>query len=146
MIERGGAMTHRIEIEPRYSETDQMGIIYHANYFSWFDIARTRYVEQVGFKVHELEELGMLFVVLKAEIQYKKPAVFGRDVVIDTTCIKYTGVRTGYEFLVKDKETEELLVRGYVELGSTNKDLRVIPVSRIAPELDEAYKGLVRKK
>lgn len=139
-------MTHRIEIEPRYSETDQMGIIYHANYFSWFDIARTRYVEEVGFKVHELEDLGLLFVVLKGEIQYKRPAVFGRDVVIDTTCIKYTGVRVGYEFLVKDKETEELLVKGYTELGATTKELKVIPVGRIAPELDKAYKGLVQKE
>lgn len=137
-------MTHRIEIEPRYSETDQMGIIYHANYFSWFDIARSRYVEEVGFKVHELEDLGLLFVVLKGEIQYKKPAVYGRNVVVDTTCIKYTGVRVGYEFLVKDKETEELLVKGYVELGATRKDLRVIPVGRIAPELDKAYKALVK--
>ena len=43
------------EIEVRYQETDQMGVVYHANYLVWFEIGRTKFIEQLGFKYAEME-------------------------------------------------------------------------------------------
>jgi len=52
---------HTTSIRPRYSETDQMGIIYHSNYFPWFEVARTSFLKKRGMSYKEMEQLGIFY-------------------------------------------------------------------------------------
>lgn len=52
------------DVVVRYQETDQMGVVYHSNYFVWFEIGRTRLIEQLGFDYLAMEEEGILAPVI----------------------------------------------------------------------------------
>ena len=65
------------DIEVRYSETDCMGVVYHANYFSWFDVARCRLLEEIGFPYPQIEADGYQCPVIAARVSYGVPCKFG---------------------------------------------------------------------
>ena len=54
-------MKSAIEVKVRYQETDQMGVVYHGNYFTWFEIARVQLLEDLGCPYRELEKKRVLF-------------------------------------------------------------------------------------
>ncbi len=71
-----------IPIEVRYAETDQMGVVHHANYLAWFEIARTRLCEEAGYHYAAIEELGYWLVVTGANIRYRQGARYGQTVTV----------------------------------------------------------------
>lgn len=94
---RGDAVV--AEIEVRYAETDQQGVAYHANYFVWMEIGRTRYLEALGFPYHRMEAEGALFSVMEARCRYAGAARYGERVEIATrvTALRSRSVTFGYE-------------------------------------------------
>jgi acyl-CoA thioester hydrolase len=72
--------THRVN----YSETDQMGVVYHARHVVWLDIARTEHLRQAGFSYRELETEGVRLVVTDLRLRYIAPARY--DDVIQVRC------------------------------------------------------------
>ena len=72
-------------IRVRYAETDQMGVVYYANYFTWFEIGRVEFCRQLGFdyKHMEIEDDSML-VVVKASCRYHSSARFDELLTIRT--------------------------------------------------------------
>ena len=76
--------THETEIRVRYQETDNMGVVYYANYFIWFEVARTEYLRSLGVSYKLLEQKGMFLMVAGASCQYKSPARYDDVVSIKT--------------------------------------------------------------
>lgn len=113
-------LINRTEIDVRYQETDQMGIVYHANYLVWFEIGRTKLIEQLGFTYAEMESRGILLPVIDAHLTYKKPATYGNKVYIETTLRKYEGIRLVYDYEVKSKD-DDILVTGYTKHAFVRK-------------------------
>ena len=64
-----------IEVEVRYAETDQMGVVHHANYLVWFEVARTRLCMLSGFHYHQIEELGDAFLRVTVHVPEPQPGV-----------------------------------------------------------------------
>lgn len=75
------AETH---LRVRYQETDNMGVVYYANYFVWFEVARTEYLRSVGISYKQLEDRGMFLMVASASCEYKSPAKYDDVVRIET--------------------------------------------------------------
>ena len=71
-------------VRVNYSETDQMGVVYHARYVVWLDIARTEYLRQAGYSYRELEEQGIRLVVTDLQVRYRNAARF--DDVVRIRC------------------------------------------------------------
>lgn len=88
-----------IEVEVRYAETDQMGVVHHANYPVWFEIARTRLCATSGWHYADIERLGFLLMVSGLEVSYRRPARYGDtvEVVCRMTRNGSRGVRFGYD-------------------------------------------------
>lgn len=87
-------------IRVRYAETDQMGIVYYANYFTWFEIGRVELCRQLGFEYKKMElEDDSYIVVADARCRYKRPARFDDLLLIRTriTGFQRRTVRFGYE-------------------------------------------------
>ncbi|HEU4697931.1 MAG TPA: thioesterase family protein [Gemmatimonadales bacterium] len=61
-------------VRVNYSETDQMGVVYHANYLVWLDIARTEHLRRTGLTYRELEAMGYRLAVGEATVRYRQPA------------------------------------------------------------------------
>src|SRR5690606_491296 len=73
-----------IEVRVRYAETDQMGVVYHANYFVWCEIARTELSRRRFVPYSELEKRGVLLAVAEASMRYHAPARYDDDVRVRT--------------------------------------------------------------
>lgn len=87
-----------IEVEVRYAETDQMGVVHHAVYPVWFEIARTRLCAGSGWHYAEIERLGYFLMVSGLEVSYRRPARYGDTVEIACRMTRYgsRGVSFGY--------------------------------------------------
>jgi len=73
-----------IEHRVNYSETDQMGLVYHANYVIWLDMARTEHLRRTGFTYKELEDAGIYLAVTELSVTYRRPARY--DDLIRVRC------------------------------------------------------------
>jgi acyl-CoA thioester hydrolase len=86
-------------IEVRYAETDQMGVVHHANYIVWFELARTHLCALSGFHYAEIERLGYRLMVVGVDLRYRRPAHYGD--VVRVSCwsdrLGSRGVRFAYE-------------------------------------------------
>ena len=71
-----------VEFEVRYAETDQMGIVHHANYLVWFELARTRFCAEAGKPYPEIEALGFFMIITQAQQDYKLAACYGDTVKV----------------------------------------------------------------
>jgi acyl-CoA thioester hydrolase len=100
-------------IRVRYAETDQMGVVYYANYFTWFEIGRVELCRQLGFEYKKMElEDDSYIVVAEAYCRYKRPARFDEILVIRTrvTQSQRRTIRFGYEIV--HQESGELVATG----------------------------------
>ena len=69
-----------VEIEVRYAETDQMGIVHHANYLVWFEVARTRLCAEGGIPYPQIEALGYFLIITQAQQDYRLAAHYGDNI------------------------------------------------------------------
>lgn len=127
------------EIEIRYAETDQMGVVYHANYLVWMEIGRTKLIEDLGFTYAGLESDGYLSPVTDLSIQYKAAMRYGGNATVRTWIESHGKLRTtyGYEIVHPDgtvaatAKSEHVIVR---------KDtFRPVALRKIAPVWDAKY-------
>ncbi len=97
----------------RYAETDQMGVVYHANYFIWFEIGRAAFCRHRGFAYRELEQNnGLYIIVAEARCRFKAPARYDDEILVRTRlkdCRKRVLV---FEYQVYRQVSDELLAEG----------------------------------
>lgn len=136
-------MKNITEIEVRYQETDQMGIVYHGNYVVWFEIGRTKLIEELGFKYASMEESGYVSPVTDIQVSYKKPALYGESVFVETSIGEYNGIRTVYAYTVKNVAGDILCTGTSTHVVVRKDNFRPVPVRRVNQEWDEAYKQIV---
>jgi len=98
---------------PQYYETDQMGIIHHANYLRWFEEARFAYMEPDAlFHTLKRNDCPIISPVLSAEIKYIRMVRMSDNVEILTRMTQYNGFRYTFVYLVRDKDTDETCCTG----------------------------------
>lgn len=104
-------------IRVRYSETDQMGVVYHANYLTWMEVARVAYCKHIGFNYKEMEELdGVVIAVVEAQCRYLYPARFDDEIAVRLRVAESTArhLRFRYEMVRAGSggEAERKIARG----------------------------------
>jgi len=82
----------------RYAETDQMGIVHHANYLLYLEQARIEWLEKKGVDYSQLEKDGIMLPVYNIEISYLKPLTFGDTVRVQVACSEPPSVKIGFEY------------------------------------------------
>jgi len=115
--------TSETDIRVRYVETDQMGVVYHGNYFTFFEIARTELLRSCGYTYREMEESGVFAVVVKAECSYRKAAKYDDLLTIRTVLKRVTRVKIEYEHQVY-RDTE-LLATGHITLAFVDSEGKI---------------------
>ena len=101
------------QVRVRYAETDQMGVVYHANYFIWFEVGRVEFIRQMGldYKTMEQEE-GALIAVVEASARYKAPARYDDELIVRTTLAGVRGPIVRFRYAVLRAADETLLCEG----------------------------------
>ncbi len=88
------------KLRVRYAETDQMGVVYHANYFVWFEVGRVELLRQLGFSYRDMEQNdGCYIAVVNAHCRYKAPARYDDELIVHTHLknVRESLVHFGYE-------------------------------------------------
>lgn len=116
-----------------YHETDQMGVIHHSNYLRWLEEARIFFLDNLGLSYKKMEEIGIISPVVSIKLDYVKPVHFDDYVLIDMKVIKYTGVKMIFEYVIRDKNTNDVMVRAESSHCFTNGK-NVISFKREYPE------------
>ena len=104
----------------RYAETDQMGVVYYANYLIWFEIGRSEFCRRHGFEYRDMEQQdGLYIIVAEASCRYKSPAHYDDEIEV-RTCLRAVRNRVlvfGYEIyrssdrrLLAEGETTHVIV------------------------------------
>jgi acyl-CoA thioester hydrolase len=77
---------HQTRLRVRYAETDQMGVVYYANYLIWMEVARVEFCKAAGFSYEQMErEDGIFLAVSEARCRYLYPARFDQDITVETS-------------------------------------------------------------
>lgn len=95
---------YRHVVRVRYEETDQMGVVYHANYLNWFEIGRTELIREMGMPYKEIEARGLLLPVVELDVKYRLPARYDDLIAIYTRVVDFTYVRLEFAYEIRRHE------------------------------------------
>ena len=105
----------------RYAETDQMGVVYHANYLVWCDIGRTEYLKALGANYAELEKSGTMLAVSEASVRYHAPARYDEPIRVETTLRDVRSRAITFDYLITHAETGVRLATASTVLVSLDR-------------------------
>lgn len=101
-----------VEIRVRYSETDQMGVVYHGSYVPYFEIGRVEWLRKKGISYKELEATGIALPIVSMNINYKKPARYDELLKVTTKLKSQNGVKIEFDCEIRN-ENDELLTTAH---------------------------------
>ncbi len=129
----------------QYHETDQMGIIHHANYVKWMEEARLAYLEELGLGYKQVENEQVFSPVVSVAVQYKSPVRFADEVEIKVFVKEYTAVKLelAYEFFNK---TTNQLCSTASSVHCFIKNGKIISLKKDMPALHEKIAALMPTK
>lgn len=115
-------MLNYTKVRVRYSETDQMGVVYYANYFVWMEVGRTNLLRNTGITYRELEEKGYALPVLYASAKFYSPAYYDDEINIVSAIIELKGAKLKIGYKIYRDET--LLCEGITEHAFLSKETK----------------------
>ena len=127
------------KLRVRYAETDQMGVVYHANYLIWFEVGRVELIRQMGLDYKSMETVdGCSIAVVEATARYKAPARYDDEVIVRTHIAEFRGAIIRFAYKLYRASDELLLCEGattHIVVDRTMKRTR----------MPERYAELFRK-
>jgi acyl-CoA thioester hydrolase len=120
-------------IRVRYAETDQMGVVYYANFFIWFELGRVELLRQLGFQYKQMEiDDDCHIPVVEANCRYKSPARYDDELLLETRVLtlRRSVIKFGYRLLRPESETSTLLAEGETTHVTVNRMLRKVPLPK----------------
>ncbi len=103
------------EVEIRYAETDQMGVVYHSNYLVWLELGRTKLIQDLGFSYVEMEKEGIISPVLDLQISYRKAMRYGEKASVKTWVDTVSPLRVVYGYEIYNGDGELCITASYNE-------------------------------
>lgn len=129
------------EIEVRYAETDQMGVVYHANYLIWFELGRSALLTAHGLDYGAMEQLGFVSPVISVEASYLSPVRYRDAVIIKTKVQAYDGLRITYAYEIWVQE--RLCVTGSsIHVCVRKEGFRPVSIRRTLPQWHAVYEKI----
>ncbi len=112
-------------VRVRYAETDQMGVVYHANYLIWFEVGRVEFIRQLGMDYKSMEsEEGALIAVVEATARYKAPARYDDELLIRTSLAGVRGPIVRFRYAILRASDELLLCEGETTHIVVGRDMK----------------------
>ena len=137
--------THCHTIRVRYAETDAMGVVYYANYLTYFEVARVEYLRAAGIRYRDLEDGGTVAAVTSVQVNYHAPAKFDDELRLWTRCASIGKVRFRIEYAIQRASDGALVASGHTEHAllehGTLRPVRIPDWVRAGIERFEASRG-----
>ncbi len=104
---------HSVELRVRYAETDQMGVVYHANYLIWCEIGRTELLRALGTSYAEIEQSGVFLAVSEASLRFHASARYDNRILVETWLEEVRSRTVAFRYqisrLTEESERERLV-------------------------------------
>jgi acyl-CoA thioester hydrolase len=100
-------------VRVRYAETDQMGVVYYANYLVWFEIGRTDWLRETGWSYREIERDGLMLPVIEAHCEYRQGARYDDELEIRTKAGLKSPVRVQFDYQIVRRADEATIADGF---------------------------------
>ena len=111
-------------VRVRYAETDQMGVVYHANYLVWFEVGRVEFIRQLGLDYKSMEEDGALIAVAEVTARYKAPARYDDELIVRTSLAGVRGPIVRFRYAVVRAADEMILCEGETVHFVVGRDMK----------------------
>ena len=119
-------MKHQTRIRVRYAETDQMGVVYYANYLVWMEIGRVELVREIGVDYKDLEQReGLFLAVVESHCRYLSPARYDQEVEVETWLAGATPRTIDFGYTFRALDSERPIARGATRHVWLNRQMRV---------------------
>ena len=119
------AAKHETRVRVRYAETDQMGVVYHANYLVWMEIGRVELVRSLGMSYKDLEATeGLALAVVEVQCRYLYPARYDQEIFVSTNVAAFTARSITFGYEIKSSDGGRLLANGETRHLWVNRDMR----------------------
>jgi acyl-CoA thioester hydrolase len=100
-------------VRVRYAETDQMGVVYHANYLVWFEVGRVELMREMGVAYRDMEkDAGALIPVVEVTARYVAPARYDDELIVRTSVVSVRGSLIRFRYKIVRSSDERLLCEG----------------------------------
>jgi acyl-CoA thioester hydrolase len=119
----------------RYAETDQMGVVYHANYLVWMEVGRVEFCRAAGARYRDLEKEGILLAVVEVGCRYFSPARYDEEVIVRTKIEESNPRVVRFQYQLLAAEDGKKLAEGFTKHVFCGTDMR-------AAKLPEKYRAL----
>lgn len=125
----------------RYKETDQMGIVHHSNYYTWFEVGRTEFMRALGLTYRKMEESGFMMPILETHCTYKEAARYDDSIIIRTYMAEYRGVRIAMEYQAIREKDQVIIAEGKTVHAITDNNLKPVNLKKANMDI---YKVLIK--
>ncbi len=133
------------EVEVTYADTDMAGIVYHANYIPWFELARTKFLKEMGFTMQDCFDHNLVFPIIDLHLKYKSPTRYLDDVKIVTSLVSVARTKTSY--LHKVYANDVLSVEATITLAHADcNDFGLVNLKKRFEKLYDKYYGVAHGK
>lgn len=106
-------ISHETRLRVRYAETDQMGVVYHANYLVWMEVGRAELCRAIGIRYRDMEkEAGVLLAVADVHCRYIASARYDEEIVVKTWIERSNPRVIEFAYEMRNAETDQLLATG----------------------------------
>lgn len=105
---------HEFNVRVRYSETDQMGVVYHGNYAQYFEMGRVEWLRNMGVSYKWMEENGVMLPVVSLTMNYKKPARYDDLITVKTIFKSQSSVKINFDYEIYNENQELLTIANSV--------------------------------
>ena len=119
---------HEIKTRVRYQETDQMGIVYYANFFTYFEMGRTEFLRNLGLPYSELEKEHIYFPVTEAHCRFRAPAHYDDVLSIQTFISELKHATVEFTHKVIRESDNTLIAEGFTKLACLNASRKPAPM------------------
>ena len=132
---------HEFSVRVRYSETDQMGVVYHGNYAQYFEMGRVEWLRNMGVSYKWMEESGIMLPVVSLNMNYKKPARYDDLITVKTIFKSQSSVKIEFDYEIYNEKGELLTIANSILVFVDMKTGRpTVPPAYI----NEKLSGLLR--
>jgi acyl-CoA thioester hydrolase len=120
-------------VRVRYADTDQMGVVYYANYLAWFEVGRTEWLRAQGASYADMERDGFVFPVIEARCEYRVSLRYDDEVDIRTRALLVTPVRVEFRYSIVRHRDSVVAAEGFTVhavTDTTGRPKRLPPTIR----------------
>ncbi len=131
--------TVEAHVRVRYAETDQMGVVYHANYLVWFEVGRVELIRAMGLSYKQMEEAGCMIAVVEATARYRAPARYDDELVIETRLAASRGSVIRFDYRVVRPADGRFLCEGHTVHVVVDREMKKAPLPQPVAERFTAW-------